>query len=357
MTINLSAADAAQLRDILMTMPDFRTEKSRWDFIDDMLSGSGREQDIKASLDLSGNARGAAVRLINRLTQFGQDEPGQEVLTRLINTLLEYIGGGEKAEFLESLFDRYPLAGQPVATRPIDEWRGRERDNDVAEKIIGENTLRHIRMLEQGLLASKAVARIITTDSYGSGFLVGEKLLMTNHHVIATPAAAQTAEYQFHYQLGLNDSPLTPMTVHAKPDGLFFTSPREALDFTVIELDDTPADVKPLRLASLRVQKDQRVNIIQHPGGGWKKISLQNNFVAFANSQDVQYLTSTEPGSSGSPVFNDDFVVIAIHHSGGNLLEPGSNRSYLRNGGSSMVAVLKTLELKAPEIYKLVNVV
>ncbi|MBK9054813.1 MAG: trypsin-like peptidase domain-containing protein, partial [Chloroflexi bacterium] len=43
---------------------------------------------------------------------------------------------------------------------------------------------------------------------------------------------------------------------------------------------------------------------------------MQNNFVAFADTRIIQYLTSTEPGSSGSPVFNNDFVVVGIHHSG-----------------------------------------
>ncbi len=110
--------------------------------------------------------------------------------------------------------------------------------------------------------------------------------------------------------------------------------------------------MEPLTLASKRVQRDERVNIIQHPGGHYKKISMQNNFVAFANARDIQYLTTTEPGSSGSPVFDNNFVVVGIHHSGGDLLEPDSSRRYLRNAGSSMIAVLADLRANAPEIYQ-----
>ena len=58
------------------------------------------------------------------------------------------------------------------------------------------------------------------------------------------------------------------------------------------------------------------------------------------------------PGSSGSPVFNDDFVVIAIHHSGGSLVEPATGRRYLRNGGSSMIAVLRDLKQNAAQIHE-----
>jgi hypothetical protein len=50
-------------------------------------------------------------------------------------------------------------------------------------------------------------------------------------------------------------------------------------------------------------------------------------------------------------VFDDDFQVIAIHHSGGMLIEPGTKQCYLRNAGTSMIAVLKDLQVNAPEIY------
>jgi len=83
---------------------------------------------------------------------------------------------------------------------------------------------------------------------------------------------------------------------------------------------------------------------------------MQNNFVEYADTQVVQYTTSTEPGSSGSPVFNDDFEVVAIHHSGGMLAEPGSGRRYLRNAGSAMIAVLQAVQQQAPALYGLLNV-
>jgi V8-like Glu-specific endopeptidase len=100
------------------------------------------------------------------------------------------------------------------------------------------------------------------------------------------------------------------------------------------------------------MRRDERVAIIQHPGGHLKKISIQNNFVAYADNQVLQYTTSTEPGSSGSPVFDDNFQVVGIHHSGGMLLEPGSKQRYLRNAGTSAIALLiNDLKNNAPEIY------
>ncbi|MEH1781986.1 MAG: trypsin-like peptidase domain-containing protein [Nostoc sp.] len=85
------------------------------------------------------------------------------------------------------------------------------------------------------------------------------------------------------------------------------------------------------RLVAGALLRCSPVAIIQHPGGHLKKISIQNNFVAYADNQVLQYTTSTEPGSSGSPVFDDDFQVVGIHHSGGMLVEPNTQQRYLRN--------------------------
>ena len=347
----LDAADRARLIDLLVARPEFRTDDRRDTFIEEMLAGSPRKGHIQGQISLSGPPRQFAGHLLTVLTQFGQDEPGQEVLGLLLNHLLTYVGStGPDADFLRGLFARYPLKTKPISARDMPDWRGHESPTAVQEKIIGENTLRDVRLLELALDAARAVVRIVTADSLGSGFLVGEGLIMTNHHVIGGREAAQPCAFQFHYQLDKQLHPLPILAARAKPDGLFYTNPD--LDVTVVEVLDAPTDVAPLTLARRRVEKDSRVNIIQHPGGHYKKISMQNNFVAFADGRHLQYLTSTEPGSSGSPVFDNDFLVIGIHHSGGMLPEPGSNQSYLRNAGSSMIAVLDDFRDHAPDIYQ-----
>ncbi len=199
--INLNRTDFDRLVGILAAMPEFRSETTRIDFLDDVFAGSPRKTDVLSLLNLSGTPRGVAVRVITRLTQFGQDEPGQETLGVLINKLLSYIGAGADADFLRALFDRYPLSGAPASTRGVDDWRGRERPQEVQEKVIGENTLRDIRMLELGLEAAKAVVRIRTAGSLGSGFLAGANLVMTNNHVIGSPEAAIQSMFTFNYQL------------------------------------------------------------------------------------------------------------------------------------------------------------
>lgn len=358
--ISLTAADFDTLAGILAATPEFRTAQGRLDFLDDVFAGSPRRADVLALLNLDGAPRGVAVRVISRLTQFGQDEPGRETLGILINKLLgSYAGGGADADFLRDLFTRYPLKTEPVAGRPVDDWRGHESPEDVQEKIIGENTLRDLRILELALEASPAVVHITTATQLGSGFLAGPGLVMTCHHVIHTPEEARDCLFTFNYQLDRAGNPAPVRTAGLKTGGLFYTN--TALDFTVVEIDAVPEGVAPLRLARLRLQRDERVNIIQHPGGHYKKVSLTNNFVAYADARDLQYLTSTLPGSSGSPIFDDDnFLVVGIHHSGGQLQEPGTagklfGRFYLRNAGSSLIAVLDDLQAHVPVIYERLN--
>ncbi|MBK9054812.1 MAG: trypsin-like peptidase domain-containing protein [Chloroflexi bacterium] len=80
---------------------------------------------------------------------------------------------------------------------------------------------------------------------------------------------AQPCAFQFNYQLDKNLQPATLRVGRTKPDGLFYTNPD--LDVTVVEILDAPTDVTPVTLARQKVQKDNRVNIIQHPVGITRK--------------------------------------------------------------------------------------
>jgi endonuclease G len=59
------------------------------------------------------------------------------------------------------------------------------------------------------------------------------------------------------------------------------------------------------------------VNIIQHPEGDYKQVVLRENQLVTRLEKLLHYLADTNPGSSGSPVFNDQWEVIALHHWGG----------------------------------------
>ena len=96
-------------------------------------------------------------------------------------------------------------------------------------------------------------------------------------------------------------------------------------------------------LASRSVRKGERINIIQHPHGQPKQISLQNNLVEFVGGNVIQYVTSTNPGSSGSPSLNDEWLVVGLHHAGGRISQPGSSLHFNRNESIQISRILEDL--------------
>jgi V8-like Glu-specific endopeptidase len=351
MTAQLTAADFGKLVDLIAKDPNFRSVRDRVRLVAGALEGSPRAHDILSTLDLDGTPRGVAVDVVQRLSQFGRVTADKEALGVFLNYLLFFKGEGDvEAAFIRHLIDAYHLDRPVVPDADMSRWRGDETPAAVQEKIIGEDTLRHVRILELALDAARAVVHVSVPSGRGSGFMAAPDLMMTNHHVIQDHPSALAGSYAFFYELGRDGGQKAETrSVPARNGGLFHTD--EELDYTVVQLAEVPAFGEPLQLEPVLMRRDARVTIIQHPGGHYKRISLQNNFVAYADPRVVQYTTSTMPGSSGSPVFDDDFRVVAIHHSGGMIVEPATQRRYLRNEGISMVSILRDMELNAPEIY------
>jgi V8-like Glu-specific endopeptidase len=65
--------------------------------------------------------------------------------------------------------------------------------------------------------------------------------------------------------------------------------------------------------------------------------------VEYIGGNVLQYVTSTNPGSSGSPVFNDEWQVVGLHHAGGQIPEPTTGRTYGRNEGILIQRILADL--------------
>ncbi len=219
---------------------------------------------------------------------------------------------------------------------------------DTKEKITGaKSTLLPISFLETGLRIARAVCRVsVPTENaieLGSGFLIDNNLMITNNHVLPDKERARLATLSFDYELGENRLPRKETTYKLDPDHIFETD--IDADFTVVSVNSGDANLKfgSILLKPVNVKKGDFVNIVQHPGGGYKQIGLYHNVVSYANDDIIQYLTDTEPGSSGSPVFNSDWAVVALHHSGGMLVEPGLPYRLLRNEGININKIINLI--------------
>ena len=154
----------------------------------------------------------------------------------------------------------------------------------------------------------------------------------------------ETAEVGFNYQQTAGGLSAPVEELKLSPGEFFETSATD--DWTAVRIDGNPVERwGTLELTSITPKRGDHVNIIQHAGGGPKQISFLANVIVFVGNGRVQYLTDTLPGSSGSPVFDQDWNLIAVHHSGGWLDEPGAkgNTTYYRNEGILMDCILRGL--------------
>lgn len=198
------------------------------------------------------------------------------------------------------------------------------------ERVMGTNDLVDEFYLERALLAALPVARISIRDTTGhergcaTGFMISPRLLITNEHVFGSreEAAPSIAEFNFRYNVAGRPDPSFPFRL--RPDVYFFS--HRPLDFAVVAVEPKSEDgVTPLSMFGfhrLIAEKGKTLlkewmNIIQHPNGSRRQFALRENQCVRIDDPDViWYVSDTAQGSSGSPVFNDSFQVVALHHAG-----------------------------------------
>ena len=208
------------------------------------------------------------------------------------------------------------------------------------------------------------VCRVETPYEMGTGFLVGPNLAITNYHVmekvIADPRAADRVVLRFDFkQLSaggvvnpgtevrlaknwlIDSSPYSQADLLADPGAR--TPNRDELDYALLriadDLGDQPvagakADPGTPKRGHLRPEttypfpKDDPIFIVQHPKAEPLKLALDTRSVIALNGNNtrVRYVTNTEKGSSGSPVFNERWELVALHHSGDRNIVPVYNQ-------------------------------
>ena len=67
---------------------------------------------------------------------------------------------------------------------------------------------------------------------FGSGFMIGDGVLITNNHVLGNSETARASEAEAHYEYGLYGDEERVERFALLPDTLFYTSPE--LDFTIV---------------------------------------------------------------------------------------------------------------------------
>ncbi|SUB00444.1 V8-like Glu-specific endopeptidase [Pannonibacter phragmitetus] len=220
--------------------------------------------------------------------------------------------------------ERY-LEGQ---SRPPERQRALiEGHDDLGkEALIGTSDLLSVEFLEAGQLAARAVACIQIAGGAisGTGFLAGPGLLLTNQHVLETPAMAAAATAVFGHEEQKFGIP-SATSEYALDPGTFWLADKEH-DFALVAVSPVGDTGVPLTdfgwhplLDEGKILEGHPVSVIQHPQGRPKCIALHNSYFLLLGKTDDEerfcwYTADTERGSSGAPVFSRDWQVVALHH-------------------------------------------
>jgi V8-like Glu-specific endopeptidase len=217
------------------------------------------------------------------------------------------------------------------------------------EAIFGIRQLRSVGWLRRGLDRARAVCRVSypaggAMMGVGTAFHIGGGYLLTNHHVLPTMSDADAATALFDYEEDATGG-VKPGKRYRTVKGSWRSS--EALDCAVVRIDG--ADIETwgkldLELAELPREGDH-VTIIQHPEAGPMQIAMTANQICKVQGHQILYTTDTLPGSSGSPVFNDHWRVVAIHVGEATAVKNTHGEMLFANAGNLVAHVVKALGL------------
>jgi V8-like Glu-specific endopeptidase len=273
--------------------------------------------------------------------------PGNELLPMLRSALLNVDGGEVTVESTD------------VRAARLDDDFGGER----LERILGADRYLSLTWYRTGLQRCRAVARVQTgnDDGIGTGFLVAGRdlhpnlpslVVITNGHVVPEELDPHNALVVFH---GLDDDPGQQTRFRVKHQWWYKPSARAGLDTTILELDGYPQNVIPTPLAKALPRKplrNRRAYVIGHPRGlDQPQFSLQDSIMLDYDHRVLHYRSPTERGSSGSPVFDDQWELIGLHHASGTRLPQLNNAggTYAANEGVTFDAIRKGLAQHPPE--------
>ncbi len=201
------------------------------------------------------------------------------------------------------------------------------------KRILDETQCLSIQFLLKALSAAHSVGRIGPDKNtvWGTGFLfngnwignsvAGRNLFLTNAHICSThKEVVRTLTNSISprdYVVLLPDfSGQGGRAIPVKVLREIWTSPPSALDATLLEIDAPITGSRPLTTMApppAPYATDGRVNIIGNPRGQELRVSLQNNEIVDVRNPYLYYHTNTESGSSGSPVFDLAWNVVALH--------------------------------------------
>jgi V8-like Glu-specific endopeptidase len=223
--------------------------------------------------------------------------------------------------------------------------------------------------LRRMLSACTSIGCVINTtfERLGTGFLLqgsaikdaygDAPVFVTNAHVISdeVPNAIPLQKARVTFEIeseaaGTQKGYEVAELLFTSPPGQLSVASADTLDVTVVRLKDLPAGSTGLPIARTLplVDPSAKAYVVGHPRGSGLQVSLHDSTLLDIDDTEclVHYRTPTDPGSSGSPVFNSQWETIAVHHSGSTKAPRLRGLgSYEANEGIALCAVRRKLTM------------
>ena len=234
-------------------------------------------------------------------------------------------------------------------------------ESESLEKILSTELPAAYDDLVRGLHVSRSVCMIVDRydNAVGTGFAIpgselnsswsDELVLVTNAHVIPDGLPPDLARAKFTKMDDVAGSDNEPPII----DGLelLWTSPVPDLDASVLRFDSgsISAYPRPMRRAEFMPSESDRdafVYVVGHPQGRPLALSIRGNELLDISDKLLHYMAPTEPGSSGSPVFDKRWDLVGLHHAGSMTMRrlDGSDDRYPANEAINITAIVASLE-------------
>lgn len=241
-------------------------------------------------------------------------------------------GNPELKQFYQSVFQQkfiiQPIQGTANDFGPDINWLGTEEELQLEGFFQSEPDFWDVGYLKQAIEQTTCVCRIeINSHKIGTGVLIGNKLVLTNYHVFKPNENADMQNNAMNVVLRFgcfssksgNDTEGQVFKLDNQQP-ILHHSPTHELDFVLLQVNEeivNAQDIQPARWdMNYLPSKGMGINVLQHPEGSSMKISISRDGITGVYQEKglIQYVNKTAGGSSGSPCFDEDWRVIALHH-------------------------------------------
>jgi hypothetical protein len=239
-----------------------------------------------------------------------------------------------------------------------------DRDTTGFEKNFSGERGISLATLAEMLKACASIGCVtnVVGERLGTGFLVkgsafvpewgDAPVFVTNAHVLSDTVVGAVPLSQARVTFEV-ESAAAKEPIFRCVGELLFTSPPgelgamqadpDRLDATVVRLVDLAATTGLEVSDSLpRLNKLSRAYVVGHPRGSGLQLSMHDSQLLDIDDAErlLHYRTPTDPGNSGSPVFNTAWKVMGLHH-GGSSSTPWLHGTgiYEANEGISLAAI------------------